>query len=129
MRGRSRPIHTRSMVVVTTAALILAAVPTAVWAADWFTDVPDSNVFHEDITWLAEQGVTRGCNPPDNDRFCPDDNVTREQMAAFMHRLGDSLLEEAVIGANTGLEAQLAAANRATAAYQDVDAGAVCRRP
>lgn len=30
---------------------------------------------------------TRGCNPPVNDQFCPEDAVTREQMAAFMHRL------------------------------------------
>ena len=31
-------------------------------------------------------GVTRGCNPPVNDRFCPGSNVTRGQMAAFLHR-------------------------------------------
>src|SRR5690606_6120098 len=52
-----------------------------------FTDVPDTNVFHDDIAWLAEAGVTKGCNPPDNTEFCPGDNVTREQMAAFMRRL------------------------------------------
>ncbi|VAV92897.1 hypothetical protein MNBD_ACTINO02-2304 [hydrothermal vent metagenome] len=31
-------------------------------------------------------GITLGCNPPDNDRFCPDNVVTREQMAAFLQR-------------------------------------------
>src|SRR5690606_1831895 len=30
--------------------------------------------------------ISRGCNPPRNDRFCPDDYVTRRQMAAFLHR-------------------------------------------
>ena len=68
----------------------LIAVPLAGAAADVFTDVPASNVFHDDITWLANSGVTKGCNPPSNTEFCPSDNVTREQMAAFMHRLATS---------------------------------------
>ncbi|MFP3915765.1 MAG: S8 family serine peptidase, partial [Actinomycetota bacterium] len=38
-----------------------------------FTDVPSGDVFHDDIAWLAGAGITRGCNPPVNDRFCPDD--------------------------------------------------------
>ena len=43
-------------------------------------------VFEADIDWLAASGITRGCNPPDNDRFCPTDYVTRGQMAAFLVR-------------------------------------------
>lgn len=52
------------------------------------TDFRDDNgsVFEADIEWLASAGVTRGCNPPVNDRFCPDEIVTRAQMAAFLHR-------------------------------------------
>lgn len=50
-----------------------------------FTDTPRS-VFSADIDWLAATGVTKGCNPPANDRFCPDGPVTRGQMAAFLHR-------------------------------------------
>jgi hypothetical protein len=68
------------------AALVLI-VPTVTFASDKFTDVPDSNVFHGDISWLANAGVTKGCNPPTNNRFCPSDVVRRETMAAFMHRL------------------------------------------
>jgi hypothetical protein len=51
-------------------------------------DFADDNgsVFESDIEWLAATGVTRGCNPPANDRFCPDSVVTRGQMAAFLHR-------------------------------------------
>lgn len=45
-----------------------------------------SSVFADDIVWLARADVTRGCNPPDNTRFCPDSNVTRGQMAAFLTR-------------------------------------------
>ncbi len=44
------------------------------------------HIFIRDIRWLAEEGITRGCNPPTNDQFCPNDFVTREQMAAFLVR-------------------------------------------
>jgi hypothetical protein len=51
-----------------------------------FVDVPADHVFAADIEWLAAEGITRGCNPPTNDRFCPDGTVTRGQMAAFLVR-------------------------------------------
>jgi hypothetical protein len=51
-----------------------------------FTDVPASSTFAGDIAKLATAGITRGCNPPANDRFCPEDPVSREQMAAFLVR-------------------------------------------
>lgn len=47
-----------------------------------FSDDDDS-IFEEDIERLAASGITRGC--ADN-RFCPEDHVTRGQMAAFLHR-------------------------------------------
>ncbi|MGF1667931.1 MAG: S-layer homology domain-containing protein [Acidimicrobiia bacterium] len=50
-----------------------------------FVDV-DNSVFERDIERLAGRGITLGCNPPDNDRFCPDQEVTRGQMAAFLVR-------------------------------------------
>ncbi len=46
----------------------------------------DGHVFEEAITWLAAQGITQGCNPPVNDRFCPNARVTRGEMAAFLTR-------------------------------------------
>ncbi len=52
---------------------------------DLFGDDDDS-VFENDIERLAVAGVTLGCNPPDNDRFCPDDPVRRDQMASFLGR-------------------------------------------
>jgi hypothetical protein len=57
--------------------------------------VPDSHTFHNDIAWLADAGVTKGCNPPANTEFCPDDNVTRGQMGAFMRRLAESQVVDA----------------------------------
>jgi hypothetical protein len=50
-----------------------------------FTDTSGS-VHEADIAALAAAGVTRGCNPPLNDRFCPNASVTRGQMAAFLVR-------------------------------------------
>jgi hypothetical protein len=46
----------------------------------------DNSIFESAIEWLAATGITKGCNPPVNDRFCPDDTVTRGQMAAFFSR-------------------------------------------
>jgi hypothetical protein len=46
----------------------------------------DGSVFEADIEALAAAGVTRGCNPPHNTRFCPEQPVTRGQMAAFLAR-------------------------------------------
>lgn len=52
---------------------------------DRFSD-DDGSVHEDDIEALAESGVTLGCNPPDNNEFCPMDDVIRGQMAAFLHR-------------------------------------------
>ena len=69
---------------------VVMAIPLAVVAAHSFNDVPDSNEFHGSIAWLKDNGVTVGCNPPANTNFCPDDNVSREQMAAFMRRFAQT---------------------------------------
>ncbi|MDH5421864.1 MAG: SpoIID/LytB domain-containing protein, partial [Acidimicrobiia bacterium] len=49
----------------------------------------DGHLFEADIERLAAAGITLGCNPPANDRFCPDRPVTRAQMAAFLSRAYD----------------------------------------
>ncbi len=85
----------RLLTTLTVALALLLATPVAVIASDRFTDVPDTNVFHDDITWMADAGVTKGCNPPANTQYCPSDNVTREQMAAFMHRLAANQVVDA----------------------------------
>ena len=51
----------------------------------------DGHIFEAEIDRLATADITRGCNPPTNDRFCPDAYVTRGQMAAFFHRAVDWL--------------------------------------
>ncbi|HVR78680.1 MAG TPA: peptidoglycan DD-metalloendopeptidase family protein [Acidimicrobiia bacterium] len=54
-------------------------------AQDFFTDDTD-NPFHDSINRLAAAGITVGCNPPDNDRYCPDRQLTRAEMATFFVR-------------------------------------------
>ena len=51
-----------------------------------FRDVGSGNVHHRSIGALAASGITRGCNPPANDRYCPEQDVTRGQMASFVQR-------------------------------------------
>ena len=69
-------------------ALMLGAAiafPLGVLASHQFSDVPDSNPYHTDIDALVDSGVTTGCG---GGKYCPSAFVTREQMAAFMNRLG-----------------------------------------
>ncbi len=46
----------------------------------------DGSPFEGDIEALAAAGITSGCNPPQNTRFCPGDPVTRGALAAFLVR-------------------------------------------
>jgi hypothetical protein len=46
----------------------------------------DGNLHEPNIEAIAAAGITKGCNPPDNDRFCPSQTVTRAEMAAFLVR-------------------------------------------
>lgn len=99
---RKRKGMRRSVVTLIAALLALTLIPVVAWASHRFSDVPDSNVFHEDIGWLAESGVTLGCNPPENTEYCPKDDVTREQMAAFLRRLAvNQVVDSATVGGLT----------------------------
>ena len=88
-RGCNPPANTRfcpdarvtrgQMAAFLARALDLAA------SGESFIDA-QGHTFEKDIAALAGAGITRGCNPPVNDRFCPDQPVTRGQMAAFLNR-------------------------------------------
>lgn len=70
----------------TMAAFLVRALDLTANTHPGFLDVPSGSTFANDIGKLATAGITKGCNPPANDRFCPDDSVTRETMAAFLVR-------------------------------------------
>lgn len=67
------------------AAFLTRAYGYEVEQPDRFVD-DDASVFEADIDALAAASVTQGCNPPDDDRFCPYEEVTRQQMASFLTR-------------------------------------------
>ena len=59
------------------------------WGADW-QPIPDFPLvdarfspFESDIEWVFNEGITVGCSA---ERYCPDDPVTRSQMATFLVR-------------------------------------------
>ena len=54
-------------------------------STDYFTD-DENSPFEDHINRIAEAGITLGCNPPSNTHFCPNDTVTRGEMAAFFKR-------------------------------------------
>ena len=69
------------------AVLTLVAAPVGVLANDRFPDVPFGSG-HEEVSKIDDAGIVRGCGNAGN--FCPDNPVTRKQMAQFLSRAGGS---------------------------------------
>ena len=59
--------------------------PSRPGTGDHFVD-DEGSQFEESINKLATHDITLGCNPPDNDMFCPDRTLTRGEMASFFTR-------------------------------------------
>lgn len=86
MKSDIRMLRPPRVALLAALVAVLVALPAGiVLASHQFSDVPSTNPFHGDIDALATSGVTAGCG---GGRFCPTDNVTRQEMAAFMNRLG-----------------------------------------
>ena len=64
------------------AAFLSRALELPAASVDFFYDDEDSQ-FQDDINRLAQAGITRGCAIR---AYCPNDSITRGQMAAFLHR-------------------------------------------
>ena len=72
---------------------------------DLFVDDDDGSIFESDVAKLGTAGVTLGCNPPVNDRYCPDSVVARDQMATFLTRalgLGPVLVDHEIVELKEG---------------------------
>ena len=52
-----------------------------------FADVSASDLFAEDITWMYTLGISLGCG--DGTNYCPNDLVSRGQIASFLARAFD----------------------------------------
>jgi hypothetical protein len=70
------------------AAFISRAFDLPAAKTDYFGD-DRGHIFEDAINRLGAAGITQGCNPPENSRFCPDDPIRRDQMASFLARAGD----------------------------------------
>lgn len=108
--------NVRSVVVAAALGAVMM-MPLGVAATHEFSDVPATNIFHDDISWLADNGITTGCG--DGTAFCPGDPVTRQQMAAFMRRLA----EKKVVNADTAEDAAMLG-SRSPAHYESIIKGA-----
>ena len=75
----------RRLLVVITTMIALATLPMMTVASDRFADVGDGHAFHDAINELWRARITGGCatNPR---RYCPDDAVSRGQLAGFLTR-------------------------------------------
>lgn len=67
------------------AAFLSRALNLPAGPADRFTD-DDKSIYEAAIDKVAAAGITLGCNPPANTRFCPNRSVTRAEMATFLVR-------------------------------------------
>lgn len=97
----------RRWVISAIAAVGVLSIALAALAAPSFTDVPESHPFYEEIEAIKAAGITTGsteCNPLATPAFCPDSNVRRDAMAAFMERgYGRILSAEAVSDTSTAV--------------------------
>ena len=66
-------------------AVVLAVLLAVLPPGGTFVD-DDGNVHEGGIEAIAAEGITKGCNPPLNDRYCPSRSVTRGEMAVFLSR-------------------------------------------
>ena len=72
-----------------------------------FSDVLSTSPFCPNVEWLKNRAVTAGCGA--GTTYCPNDSVTRLQMAIFMNRLGTALTPIVLTGAVAAAPVGLAA--------------------
>lgn len=88
-QGHGAPRRMILLILLTAVvAAVVAALSTmaALAASDRFNDVASGHPHEEGIGFVADAGVSIGCTS-DGGSYCPDDEVTRDQMGTFMHRL------------------------------------------
>ena len=56
-----------------------------------FTDVAANDPFCANVQWMYNRAITLGCTPT---AYCPAQFVRRDQMAAFMNRLGNVTFQQ-----------------------------------
>lgn len=54
--------------------------------ASTFSDIPSDTWYSDPVAWMQEVGLTNGSG---NNKFLPNDNVTREELATFFYRYAE----------------------------------------
>jgi glucose/arabinose dehydrogenase len=75
----------RTLTRAEAAAVLARTIGLPATSTDYFVD-DNGHVLEGAINRIAEDRITVGCNPPANDRFCPDDGLTRAEMATMLTR-------------------------------------------
>src|SRR3954471_25011099 len=83
-RRRAKSRFPRRLLPLALVALFVALMPLSALAAITFNDLNAGSVHNPNIQAIADAGITTGCVP--NVSYCPNDNVTREEMASFLAR-------------------------------------------
>ena len=65
-----------------------------------FTDVADGAWYADAVTWAASQGIVGGYG---NGKFGPEDNITREQLAAILYRYAQAKGYDTSVGEDTNI--------------------------
>ena len=100
-------------------ALALLTVPAVVVANHQFPDVPNGHPFHEEISFMAEAGITAGFM---DGGYHPSDSVTRQAMAAFLKRgLGHVMLDNETTLPSSNVHAPMGTTSTAPVVVREID--------
>lgn len=102
----------RRLLPILFVTMLVALVPLSTLAATPFGDLNNGSVHNGNIDAIYQAGITRGCVP--DVAYCPNDFVTRQEMASFLART-------AGLGGNAPVANALTATN-ATSAQNAVNA-------
>jgi hypothetical protein len=80
-----RSFRRRLAIVAAVVVMTLSSATPAPTTGVTFTDIGGSS-FRDQIVWLVDKGIASGCAPS---RFCPEAQIQRGQLAAFMARAFD----------------------------------------
>ena len=65
-----------------------------------FADVDMGDYFADAVVWAKQNGIVNGVT---EEKFAPDDNITREQIAAIIHRYAKTKGYDVSVGENTNI--------------------------
>ena len=93
-------IRPRLAILLALAAMSFVASPLRAAPCVGFTDVDDQSPFCKNVEWLKNRAITLGCTT--TNVYCPNQEVTRLSMSAFLNRLGNALTPVVLTSYNTG---------------------------